>query len=82
MAIDKDTYATNQGSGRYRLPARLGKDRINADYDKFVSKTTTQRNALSLGSGGAGAVVFDSTLGKLVLWNGTAWRNLDGTALS
>lgn len=80
MAIDKDVYATNQGSGRYRLPARLGKDRINSDWSAFPSKTTTQRDALT--GHPAGAVVFDSTLGKLVLWNGTEWRNLDGTALS
>ena len=29
-----------------------------------------------------GVIIYDSTLGKLILWNGTAWVNLDGTALS
>ena len=29
-----------------------------------------------------GSVIYDSTLAKLILWNGTAWVNLDGTALS
>ena len=29
-----------------------------------------------------GAVIYDSTLKKCILWNGTAWVNLDGTALS
>ena len=29
----------------------------------------------------AGSVIYDSTLGKLILWNGTAWVNLDGTSL-
>ena len=24
---------------------------------------------------------FDDTLGKVIVWNGTAWRNVDGTAL-
>ena len=30
----------------------------------------------------AGSVIYDSDLAKLILWNGTAWVNLDGTALS
>ncbi len=29
-----------------------------------------------------GAVIYDSTLKKCILYNGTAWVNLDGTALS
>ena len=29
-----------------------------------------------------GAIIYDSTLKKCILWNGTAWVNLDGTALS
>ena len=32
-------------------------------------------------STGAGSVIYDSDLGKLILWNGTAWVNLDGTPL-
>ena len=28
-----------------------------------------------------GSVIYDTTLGKLILWNGTAWVNLDGTSL-
>ena len=30
----------------------------------------------------AGSVIYDSDLAKLILWIGTAWVNLDGTALS
>lgn len=30
----------------------------------------------------AGLVVFDSDLEKLILWNGSAWVNLDGTVLA
>lgn len=30
----------------------------------------------------AGDIAYDSTLKKMKLWNGTAWVNLDGTALS
>ncbi len=29
-----------------------------------------------------GAVIYDSTLKKCILYNGSAWVNLDGTALS
>lgn len=29
-----------------------------------------------------GSVIYDTDLAKLILWNGTAWVNLDGTALS
>ena len=29
-----------------------------------------------------GAVIYDETLKKCILYNGTAWVNLDGTALS
>ena len=29
-----------------------------------------------------GSVIYDTTLGKLILCNGTAWVNVDGTALS
>ena len=30
---------------------------------------------------GAGTVIYDSTLKKCILWNGTDWVNLDGTSL-
>ena len=29
-----------------------------------------------------GYMYFDTTLGKYICWNGTAWVNLDGTALN
>lgn len=29
-----------------------------------------------------GSIIYDSTLKKCILYNGTAWVNLDGTALS
>ena len=29
----------------------------------------------------AGSVIFDTTLGKCIVWNGSAWVNLNGTAL-
>ena len=44
--------------------------------------TTTVRTGLSLSSSDAGLQYYDSTLKKYVLWNGTAWTNLDGTALA
>ena len=35
--------------------------------------TTTQKNALSAT---AGRIVFDTTLGKLCVYNGTAWQTI------
>lgn len=33
-------------------------------------------------TGRQGAIIYDISLKKCILWNGTAWVNLDGTALS
>ena len=47
-----------------------------------IKGATTTRTALTLTSANAGLKYYDTTLKKYVLWNGTAWTNLDGTALS
>ena len=38
--------------------------------------TTVGRLALTLGTGDAGMIVYDTTLGTLFWWNGTAWIGL------
>jgi hypothetical protein len=38
--------------------------------------TTTEKNALTVT---AGYVVFDSTLGKLCIYNGSAWQTITST---
>jgi hypothetical protein len=38
--------------------------------------TTTQKNALTVS---AGYVVFDSTLGKLCVYTGSAWQTITST---
>ena len=48
---------------------------------EFKNYETASRPSITP-STGAGSVIYDSTLGKLILWNGAAWVNLDGTALS
>ena len=35
-----------------------------------------------LASGDAGFTYWDTILGKIIAWNGSAWVNLDGTVLS
>ena len=45
----------------------------------YFSPYTT---ALRPTSATEGAVIYDSILKKCILWNGTAWVNLDGTVLS
>ena len=46
-----------------------------------VVGTTAQRPS-SLASGDKGYQYWDTDLGKMIAWNGSAWVNLDGTALS
>ena len=47
----------------------------------FANYTTVGRPSY-MGQGTyAGSVIYDSDLAKLILWNGTAWVNLDGTSL-
>ena len=43
---------------------------------------TTSRPTSSLTANDAGFQFFDTDLGKMIVWNGTAWVNMDGTALS
>ena len=42
--------------------------------------TTAERPAMNQNY--IGATYYDTTLKKMILWNGTAWTNLDGTALT
>jgi len=46
---------------------------------KFAKYSTIERPFLLESYNGS--VIYDTTLGKLILWNGTAWVNLDGTSL-
>lgn len=47
---------------------------------QFGSYTTLTRPTADNSKNGV--VIYDSDMGKLILCNGTAWVNLDGTALS
>ena len=49
-----------------------------SDYVKFPTYSSAERPTLS---GQVGAVIYDTTLAKLILYNGTDWVNLDGTSL-
>lgn len=42
--------------------------------------TTAERPAMNQNY--IGATYYDTTLKKMILWNGTAWTNVDGTALT
>ena len=50
-----------------------------SNYVRFPVFSTANRPILT---GEVGSVIYDADLGKLILWNGTAWVNLDGIALS
>ena len=48
-------------------------------FVRFPNYSSANRPTLT---GFAGSVIYDTDLAKLILWNGTAWVNLDGTPLS
>ena len=48
--------------------------------ERRKSGTTAQRPTLAAGD--AGFVYYDTTLPKAIIWNGSAWVNMDGTPLS
>ena len=48
---------------------------MGIDITKYVSATIS-------GTYAEGQVLYDSTIKKMKLWNGTEWVNLDGTALT
>lgn len=55
----------------------------NIDVAKGTSQwRRTAFVANNLTTDDAGLTYFDTDLNKLVLWNGTAWTNVDGTALT
>jgi hypothetical protein len=47
----------------------------------LLSGTTSERPSADLNMP-VGLQYYDTTLGKLILWNGTTWINVDGTALT
>lgn len=57
----------------------------NISDGKYVietSKIGNTNNRPNLDDNSTGFMYYDKTLNKLILWNGTAWVNLDGTPLS
>lgn len=72
-----NSYITNTGS----LPDGWSAKIRALHYARVTSITSDQRSGLSLDSAIKGWTVFDETLGKCVVWSGSAWLNVDGTAL-
>lgn len=54
--------------------------RLNEDFIPAKQKATGRPTKLTAND--AGFIFFDANLGKCIVWNGTAWVNMDGTALS
>ena len=46
------------------------------------SKGSTDNRPTGLASYNSGFQYYDTTLGKLIVWNGTEWTNVDGSALT
>lgn len=53
---------------------------VDDNYPILTKGTTSQRPTLTTTD--EGFEYYDSTLKKKILWNGTEWTNLDGTALA
>lgn len=69
--VNPTRHGVNIGSGRTRLPQ-------NPSFQQVLHTgyTTTQKNALALGTAGEGTVIYDTTLNKLCLWTGAAWETI------
>ena len=65
------------GYGKHNLSSSRGAS--FGGFVRFPVYSTANRPTLT---GENGSVIYDADLAKLILWNGTAWVNLDGTALS
>lgn len=76
-------YDTTLGKTIY-WDGALWKDEHGCDLTGVTSVRgdTTTRTAMSLSADNEGLQYYDTTLHKYVMWNGTAWVNMDGTALS
>lgn len=77
-------YFDKQNHGLVTVTENLKKFIDSATGSTYAKKkgTTSQRPA-ELGNypEDIGAVYMDTTLKKYIMWNGTEWRNLDGTTL-
>lgn len=56
--------------------------KLNGSPSYPLFGTTAIRNTLVMVAAQAGFQYFDTDLGKAVVWSGTAWVNMDGSALS
>ena len=64
-------------NGRHNLSSAAGAS--FGGYVRFPTWSSATRPTIT---GEQGSVIYDNDLAKLILWNGTAWVNLDGTPLS
>lgn len=67
---DKNKYIANS-DGKWVLESK------GVEYNKYGNTSSRPQ----LDSSMEGFTYYDSTLKKMILWNGTTWVNLDGTAL-
>lgn len=55
---------------------------LNDLNDRKQDKVESGNTANRPNNVDTGFIYWDTTLGKMIAWNGTAWVNLDGTALA
>lgn len=80
LNIANRAFALNSTPTEFRIKLEMFSD---TKLTMFPQKGTTEKRPTSaLDTSNAGVTYFDTTLGKMIAWNGTAWINLDGTALT
>ena len=94
--VPSESFVLTQNDGYWEKEYTF-KDNEVLDYSKTIDTTfiglcrnitipvkrgaTATLNALSLNAQYAGVTAFDTDRKKEILWNGTAWVNMNGTAL-
>lgn len=59
-----------------------GSEYITTVKNHNFNESGTTANRPSIGTIGPGTLYYDTTLNKYICWNGTAWTNVDGGALT
>ena len=73
ISID-NSYITNASS----LPSDFNIRLRKIYFEEIKSLTSAERNSITLDSNMVGYMVFDSTLGKEVVWSGSKWVDATG----
>ena len=66
---------------KFNIIAATTEDITNSDFSELVINPLRVNDDTKPTNAQAGQICYDSVKKKMILWNGTAWVNLDGTTL-